>query len=286
MSTTTATAASMPSGYLSNLKLASDERKRIWNSLSSDRQAEAAAKFADAGTTVKEQKFSTLGDALAYDYADHTNEVGGKRSLIPTSRSRQTRSRAKTAPSSARWSTLTPWTSAVFLELKQGDYPKADDPTWIDDPTTKQKYLDAFQSRAYDAYKTAADKFGGFNSQSMLGYDLNGNGFVDNELELFGFGTRGLQMSDFFDITSSDSGVTNTYKLRYRTNADSATTTMDNIAIDPKRFMALTTEGKSASVIGTSYDNGTPGMTTTISLNLLSGPISTGTTAAINIKVT
>ena len=51
--------------------------------------------------------------------------------------------------------------------------------------------------------------------------------------------------------------------------------------------MAMTTEGKSASVIGTSYDNGTPGMTTTISLNLLSASgISTGTTAAISINVT
>ncbi|MBV6586521.1 hypothetical protein JMA24_19210, partial [Acinetobacter baumannii] len=68
--------------------------------------------------------------------------------------------------------------------------------------------------------------------------------------------------------------------------ADSATTTTDNIAIDPKRFMALTNEGKSASVIGTSYDNGTPGMTTTGSLNLLSGRIPTGTTAAISINVT
>ena len=105
--------------------------------------------------------------------------------------------------------------SAVFLELKQGDYPTPQDPTWINDATTKQKYLDAFNSRAYDAYKTAADKFGGFNSQSMLGYDFNGNGFVDNESELFGFGTRGLQMSDFFDITSSDGGVTNNYKLKF-----------------------------------------------------------------------
>jgi hypothetical protein len=49
--------------------------------------------------------------------------------------------------------------------------------------------------------------------------------------------------------------------------------------------MALNAEGKSAAVIGTSYDSGSPGMTTTISLNLLSGPISTGTTAAISINV-
>jgi hypothetical protein len=93
-------------------------------------------------------------------------------------------------------------------------------------------------------------------------------------------------MSDFFHITSTDGGVTNTYSLRTHTAVDSATKTMDNIVIDPKRFMALNTEGKSASVIGTSYDSGSPGMTTTISLNLLSGSISTGTTAAININVT
>jgi hypothetical protein len=279
----------MPSGYLSNLKLASDERKRIWDSLSTERQAEAAAKFADSGTAVKEQKFSTLGDALAYDYADHTDEVGGKKKLNSDI---SIQANALTSENGAKFGSLVNFDtmdSAVFLELKQGAYPTADDPTWIDDPTTKQKYLDAFQSRAYDAYKTAADKFGGFNSQSMLGYDSNGNGFVDNESELFGFGTRGLQMSDFFEIEPTklvNGSVSNTYTLRTHTNADSATTTMDNIAIDPKRFMALTTEGKSASVIGTSYDNGTPGMTTTISLNLLSGPISTGTTAAINIKVT
>jgi hypothetical protein len=46
----------MPSGYLSNLKLASDDRKRIWDSLTPERQAEAAAKFGTAGTTVKEQR--------------------------------------------------------------------------------------------------------------------------------------------------------------------------------------------------------------------------------------
>jgi hypothetical protein len=288
----------MPSGYLSNLKLASDERKRIWDSLSTERQAEAAAKFADSGTAVKEQKFSTLGDALAYDYADHTDEVGGKKKLNSDI---SIQANALTSENGAKFGSLVNFDtmdSAVFLELKQGAYPTADDPTWIDDPTTKQKYLDAFQSRAYDAYKTAADKFGGFNSQSMLGYDSNGNGFVDNESELFGFGTRGLQMSDFFEIeqTKAEDGITPiilengknsyTYTLMSHTAVDSSTTTMDNIAIDPKRFMALTTEGKSASVIGTSYDNGTPGMTTTISLNLLSGPISSGTTAAINIKVT
>jgi hypothetical protein len=287
MSTTAATstaAASMPSGYLSNLKLASDERKRIWDSLSSERQAEAAAKFTAPGTTVKEQKFTTLGEALAYDYSG-TNPTVGKKLNSDIS----IQSNALTSDNGAKFGSLVNFEtmdSAVFLELKQGAYPTAEDPTWINDPTTKQKYLDTFNSRAYDAYKTAADKFGGFNSQSMLGYDSNNSGYIDNESELFGFGTRGLEMSDFFDITSTDGGVTNTYSLRSYTAADSDTTTTDNIKIDPKRFMALNTEGKSASVIGTSYDNGTPGMTTTISLNLLSGPVSTGTTAAISINVT
>jgi hypothetical protein len=274
----------MPSGYLSNLKLAADDRKRIWDSLTPERQSEAAGKFGTAGEAVKEQKFTTLGDALAYDYSG-TNVAVGKKLNADIS----IQSDALTTDNGAKFGSLVNFEtmdSAVFLELKQGAYPTAEDPTWIDDATTKQKYLDAFQSRAYDAYKTAADKFGGFNSQSMLGYDSNGNGFVDNESELFGFGTRGLQMSDFFDITSSDGGVTNTYSLRSYTAADSNTKTADNIAIDSKRFMAMNTEGKSASVIGTSYDSGSPGMTTTISLNLLSGPISTGTTAAINIKVT
>jgi len=274
----------MPSGYLSNLKLASDERKRIWDSLSSERQSEAAAKFADPGTAVKEQKFTSLGDALSYDYADHSATGGTKKLNSDIS----IQSDALTTDNGAKFGSLVNFDtmdSAVFLELKQGAYPTAEDPTWINDATTKQKYLDAFNSRAYDAYKTAADKFGGFNSQSMLGYDANANGYVDNESELFGFGTRGLEMSDFFDITSDGAG-TNTYSLRSYTAADSTTKMTDNIAIDPKRFMALTSEGKSSSVIGTSYDGGTPNMTTTISLNLLSGPISTGTTAAININVT
>jgi len=288
MSTTTATAASMPSRYLSNLKLATDERKRIWDSLSTDRQAEAAAKFADSGTAVKEQKFSTLGDALSYDYSG--TGLPGSTNPRKLNADISIQANALTSDNGAKFGSLVNFDtmdSAVFLELKQDVYPTTPDASWIDDPTTKQKYQDAFQSRAYDAYKAAADKFGGFNSQTMLGYDSNGNGYVDNESELFGFGTRGLQMSDFFDITSSNGGTTNTYKLRDHTAANSATTTMDNIAIDPKRFMALTTEGKSASVIGSSYDNGTPGMTTTVSLNLLStSGISTGTTAAISIKVT
>ena len=278
MSTTSATATSMPSGYLSNLRLAADDRKRIWDSLTPERQAEAAAKFSESGTAVKEQKFSSLGEALAYDYS--SGKLNGDISISATNLK---------SDNAAKFGSLVNFNtmdSAVFLELKQGPYPTAEDPTWITDPATKQKYLDAFQSRAYDAYKAAADKFGGFNSQTMLGYDVNADGFINNESELFGFGTRGLKMSDFFDITSADGGATNTYTLRNFTAADSSTTMADNIAIDPKRFMALTSEGKSASVIGTSYDNGTPGMTTTVSLNLLSGSISTGTTAAISINVT
>ncbi|WP_158044078.1 hypothetical protein [Skermanella pratensis] len=278
MSTTSATAASMPSGYLSNLRLATDDRKRIWDSLTPERQAEAAAKFTESGTAVKEQKFSTLGNALSYDYS--SGKLNGDISVTATN---------LTSDNAAKFGSLVNFDtmdSAVFLELKQGAYPTAEDPTWITDPTTKQKYLDAFQSRAYDAYKSAADKFGGFNSQTMLGYDVNADGFLNNESELFGFGTRGLKMSDFFDLTSADGGVTNTYSLRSFTAADNSTTTANNIAIDPKRFMALTSDGKSASVISTSYDNGTPGMTTNVSLNLLSGSISTGTTAAISINVT
>jgi hypothetical protein len=270
----------MPSGYLSNLKLAADDRKRIWDSLTPERQSEAAAKFGTAGEAVKEQKFTSLGDALIYNYD------GSEGQKLNSDISIQ--SNVLTSDNGAKFGSLVNFDtmdSAVFLELKQGTYPTAQDPTWISDETTKQKYLDAFNARAYDAYKTAADKFGGFNSQSMLGYDANSNGFLDNESELFGFGTRGLEMSDFFDITSSDGGVTNTYSLLSRTATDSATKQADNVVIDPKRFMALNNEGKSAAIIGTSYDNGSPGMTTTISLNLLSGPISTGTTAAISINV-
>jgi len=253
--------------------------------VTSERQAEAAAKFGTATTAVKEQKFTTPGDALAYDYSGTDPTVGKKlNSDISVNSDTLTSENGAKFGSLVNFDTMD---SAVFLELKQGDYPTPEDPTWIDDPTTKQKYLDAFQSRAYDAYKAAADKFGGFNSQTMLGYDVNGNGFVDNESELFGFGTRGLKMSDFFDITSSDGGATNNYSLKSFTAADSSTKMTDNIVIDANRFMAMNTEGKSASVIGTSYDNGTPGMTTTISLNLLaSGGISTGTTAAISINVT
>ena len=284
MSTTAASstaAASMPSGYLSNLKLAADDRKRIWDSLTPERQAEAAAKFGTAGEAVKEQKFTSLGDALIYNYDGTDGQKLNSDISIQAN--------ALTSDNGAKFGSLVNFDtmkSAVFLELRQGAYPTAQDPTWITDETTKQKYLDAFNSRAYDAYKTAADKFGGFNSQSMLGYDSNANGYLDNESELFGFGTRGLEMSDFFDITSTDGGVTNTYSLRSFTAADSSTKMADNVVIDPKRFMALNNEGKSAAVIGTSYDTGSPGMTTTISLNLLSGPISTGTTAAISINVT
>ena len=78
----------MPSGYLSNLKLAADDRKRIWDSLTPERQSEAAAKFGTAGETVKEQKFTSLGEALAYDYSGTDPESA--RSSIPTSRSSPT----------------------------------------------------------------------------------------------------------------------------------------------------------------------------------------------------
>jgi len=269
----------MPSGYLSNLKLASDERKRIWDSLTPERQAEAAAKFADQTTDKTKTKFSSLGDALSYDYSGNNATSGNK--ILNQDISVQ--SGDLSSDSGGKIGALVNFDSmenAIFVDIQQGNYPTAADPSWISDADTKQKYLDAYTSRAYDAYKTAAGKFGGFDAQGMLGYDKNSNGFLDNESELFGFGTRGLQQSDFFDITSADGGVTNNYSL----NEFNAST---NQVISSSRFMILGPNGESTAAISTSYDSGNPQFKTSVSLNLLqSGGISTGTAATVSINVT
>ena len=277
MTTTTATAASMPSGYLSNLKLASDERKRIWDSLTSDRQAEAAAKFADPTVDKAKSKFSSLGEALAYDYSKSIAN-GDSKNILNQDISVQADDISSDSGSKiGALVNFDSMDSAIFVDIQQGNYPTAADPSWITDETTKQKYLDAYTARAYDAYKTAADKFGGFDTQGMLGYDSNSNGFLDNESELFGFGTRGLTTSDFFDNTNDPT--------KYVLNDYNATS---NQAISASRFMILGPNGESTAAISTSYDSGNPQFTTSVTMDLLDKTKgqTVGTAATVNINVT
>jgi hypothetical protein len=106
----------------------------------------------------------------------------------------------------------------------------------------------------------------------MLGYDKNGDGFLNNESELFGFGDRGLKLSDFLsernvadnDLTDGSDDSYTTYDLKENIGYSSTT-------IDQSKFMLLTSTGGSASVAKTSTATGTPDISTSSTLNLFSG---------------
>lgn len=56
---------------------------------------------------------------------------------------------------------------------------------YIDDPTRSDDPFDLFERQVTNQQRALLDRFG--TEQALLGFDVNGNGFIDNETELFGF---------------------------------------------------------------------------------------------------
>jgi hypothetical protein len=246
---------SMPSGFMSNVSLAYDERKKIWDTYSPDRQTESAALYSTPSTTststaAASKTFSSLGDDKRIDL------LGKTAAGISAMTGQLSESTAKGFISLVNTDSMT---SAVFVAIKQGENDTASGD-------------DALQKRGTDAYTTAANAYGGSSSHGMLGYDKNGDGFLNNESELFGFGDRGLKLSDFLsernvadnDLTDGSDDSYTTYDLKENIGYSSTT-------IDQSKFMLLTSTGGSASVVKSSTATGTPDISTSSTLNLFSG---------------
>jgi len=70
---------------------------------------------------------------------------------------------------------------------------------YTDDPTRSDDSFDLFEAQATNQQNDVLARFG--TDQGLLGYDLNGNGFIDDETELFGFDSpegAGLSLDQVF----------------------------------------------------------------------------------------
>jgi len=239
---------------MSNVNLSYDQRKSIWDTLSPERQTESAALYSTPSTsttsTTNTKTFTSLGDDKRLAMLGKT-ETGVSAMTGQLSEA--------TAKGFANLVNTASMTSAVFVAIKQGA-----------DATASGE--DALQKRGQDAFAAAANAYGGSSAHGMLGYDKNGDGFLNNESELFGFGDRGLTLSDFFsersvvdnDLTDGSDDSYTTYDLK-QSIGYSAT------AIDQSKFMLLSSGGASNSVTKTSTSTGSPDITTSSTLNLFSG---------------
>lgn len=248
---------SMPSWYLSNLHLDDFQREWIWSSYSEERQQEIVdqGEYKSEYTALSSAsgpKFTSRGEDLRAQYATDAQ---------------LSQAVSRTAASGFNGVILDKgsMTSAIFVAIKELQSPTQTD---LDEDGS------AFNARVADAYNSVAGLFGGSGSQGLLGYDVNGNGYLDNEGELFGF-TDGLDKTDYFDLGVADERVRATHA-----------TTGETIETD--RFMILTSSADSVSVTQAySKAAGYGGYTTTASssLNLLD-PNRTGALTAAELTVT
>ncbi|WP_448189000.1 hypothetical protein [Azospirillum sp. sgz301742] len=116
--------------------------------------------------------------------------------------------------------------------------------------TAKSRY-DEFEALVTKQQDGLSATFG--SGQGLLGYDVNNNGIIDNETELFGF-DKGLSLDGSATITSADK--LSTQSLTFLTGGrltgdplDAAQTSDTSIY---RRFMVLGSDGKSTSVLQSS----------------------------------
>ncbi len=103
---------------------------------------------------------------------------------------------------------------AIFVTIRAGTGAERVTNPYTDDTTRTNDNFDLFEAQVTSLAKRITDRFG--QSQGLLGYDTNGNGFLDNESELFGFdgttagpslSTSGLLSDRIMVLTSAGKSV-------------------------------------------------------------------------------
>jgi hypothetical protein len=118
--------------------------------------------------------------------------------------------------------------------------------------TTARSRYDSYQTLVSDQITKTAANFGG--SQGLLGFDVNKNGKIDDETELFGF-DAGLDINGSANIltTTGGSATTNfTFLTGSRLTGDFLDSNRDPAQLDNyRRFLILTSAGQSAPLLQT-----------------------------------
>lgn len=136
------------------------------------------------------------------------------------------------------------------------------------DPASGQKYSDWLKAakNRYDQYETLVgdqmnkvmSSFGSIGGQGLLGYDVNNNGYIDDESELFGF-DNGLNVDGSSTIRLA-SGATQefTFLTGNRLTGDPLDAEQETDRALYRRFMILGSDGNSTSVLqsNTGYNAG------------------------------
>jgi hypothetical protein len=117
---------------------------------------------------------------------------------------------------------------AVFVTIRAGTGADRAVNPYTDDPATAADRFDGFEKQLTDQAKGITDRFG--TSVAVLGYDLNDNGYLDSERELFGFdgatagpslSANGLVADRFMVLTAGGQSVRVT-QSSFATTADPA----------------------------------------------------------------
>ncbi|HYG86607.1 MAG TPA: hypothetical protein VD978_10140 [Azospirillum sp.] len=152
-----------------------------------------------------------------------------------------------------------------FVQIRRSLDGQETEVTYNPDSGIKREDWLKTAKREYDAYEALITKqmnavTSSFGSQGLLGYDVNNNGYIDNESELFGF-DNGLDINGSAYIMQEDATKVSFTFLSGATPADgeSETRRLTGDPLDPngdstqkenyRRFMVLTSSGESVSVL-------------------------------------
>lgn len=117
---------------------------------------------------------------------------------------------------------------AIFVSIRAGTGAERVTNPYTDDTTRTDDSYDLFEALVTSLAKSVTDRFG--SNEGLLGYDTNGNGYLDSESELFGFdgttagpslSTSGL-LSDRFMVLTSDGKSVKVDQSIYGTSRDAS----------------------------------------------------------------
>lgn len=153
---------------------------------------------------------------------------------------------------------------AVFVTIRGGKGAERVTNPYVDDTTQTTDAYDRFEKQVTDQVKGITDRFGA--GIAVLGYDANGNGYLDSEAELFGFdgavagpslAAQGLLSDRLMVLTAAGQSV-KVNQSSFATTANAATGGYLPYTTARTVLQRSTTDGTLEIVVATSTGIDTP----------------------------